>query len=255
MTNTAKVIITAGASGIGLETAKAFLANGAKVVICDIDEEALESVKQKYSEINTQFCNVANSDETEKFIEIAANQLGGIDTLVNNAGIGGPTEKIENISPEEWSNCLNVCLTSQFNCIRTSVSYLKQSKNASIINVSSAAGRMGFAMRSPYATAKWGVIGLTKSLSIELGNYDIRVNAILPGIVAGKRQESVLKNKARIRNISYDEVEAEALSYSSIKKYVNASDIANQILFLAGKTGSMISGQAISVCGDLKMLS
>ena len=255
MTNTAKVIITAGASGIGLETAKAFLANGAKVVICDIDEEALESVKQKYSEINTQFCNVANSDETEKFIEIAANQLGGIDTLVNNAGIGGPTEKIENISPEEWSNCLNVCLTSQFNCIRTSVSYLKQSKNASIINVSSAAGRMGFAMRSPYATAKWGVIGLTKSLSIELGNYDIRVNAILPGIVAGKRQESVLKNKARIRNISYDEVEAEALSYSSIKKYVSASDIANQILFLAGKTGSMISGQAISVCGDLKMLS
>ena len=255
MTNTSKVIITAGASGIGLETAKAFLATGAKVVVCDIDNEALGAVNHQYPEIKTHFCNVANTDDTERFIKIAASQLDGIDTLINNAGVGGPTEKIENISPEDWSNCLNVCLTSQFNCIRTSVSYLKQSKNASIINVSSTAGRMGFAMRSPYAAAKWGVIGLTKSLAIELGNYDIRVNAILPGIVAGTRQESVLKNKARIRNMSYEQVEAEALSYSSIKKYVTASDIANQILFLASDSGNMVSGQAISVCGDLKMLS
>ena len=124
----------------------------------------------------------------------------------NNAGIGGPTAPIENITPEEWSKCLDVCLSSQFNCIRASVSYLKQSDNASIINLSSAAGRMGFAMRSPYAAAKWGVIGLTKSLAIELGDYDIRVNAILPGIVSGARQEAVLKSKARIKNMSYEQV-------------------------------------------------
>jgi NAD(P)-dependent dehydrogenase (short-subunit alcohol dehydrogenase family) len=255
MTKKSKVIVTAGASGIGLETAKAFLKSGAKVAICDIDHNALEIVKATFPEIFTQFCDVANATETQQFIKNAAIQLGGIDTLVNNAGVGGPTGKIEEILPEDWTKCIEVCLGGQFNCIRSSVIHLKQSDNASIINLSSAAGRMGFAMRAPYAAAKWGVIGLTKSLAIELGEYNIRVNAVLPGIVAGTRQEAVLKNKATARNISYEEVEIEALSYSSIKKYVTALDIANQIIFLANKTGSMISGQAISVCGDLKMLA
>ena len=200
-------------------------------------------------------CDVSKPDATEQFIKSAAKHLGGIDTLVNNAGIGGPTATIEKILPEEWSKCLDVCLTSQFNCIRAAVPFLKDSNNASIINLSSAAGRMGFAMRSPYAAAKWGVIGLTKSLAIELGDLNIRVNAVLPGVVSGERQEAVLRSKAEIRNISYEKVEAEALSYSSIKNYVSAADIASQIIFLAGKNGRMISGQAISVCGDLKMLA
>ena len=255
MNDITKVIITAGASGIGLETAKTFDESGAKVVICDIDEEALHSITQNHPTIIAEHCDVSDPTATEKFIKNSADKLGGIDTLINNAGIGGPTAPIDQISPKEWSECINVCLNSQFNCCRVAVSYLKKSNNASIINLSSAAGRMGFALRSPYAAAKWGVIGLTKSLAIELGDYNIRVNAILPGIVAGARQETVLKNKARIRNISYEQVEAEALSYSSIKKYVSAKDIANQITFLASEKGNMISGQAISLCGDLKMLS
>ena len=255
MSKKLKVVITAGASGIGLQTAIAFSESGAEVVICDINEDALYAAKLNNPELKCKQCDVSDPDATEKFINSAAKQLGGIDTLINNAGIGGPTAPIENITPEEWSKCLDVCLSSQFNCIRSSVPFLKESNNASIINLSSAAGRMGFAMRSPYAAAKWGVIGLTKSLSIELGSYDIRVNAILPGIVAGARQEAVLKNKARIKNTSYEQVEAEALSYSSIKKYVSATDIANQIIFLASTKGQMISGQAISICGDLKMLT
>ena len=255
MTKKLKVIVTAGASGIGLQTAKAFQKSGAQVAICDINYKALEIVKVTFPEIFTQFCDVANAKQTQEFIKNAATHLGGIDTLVNNAGVGGPTGKIEESLPEDWTNCIEVCLGGQFNCIRSSVTHLKQSDNASIINLSSAAGRMGFAMRAPYAAAKWGVIGLTKSLAIELGEYNIRVNAVLPGIVAGTRQEAVLKNKASARNISYEEVELEALSYSSIKKYVTASDIANQIMFLANKTGRMVSGQAISVCGDLKMLA
>ena len=250
-----KVVITAGASGIGLETAIAFNKIGAEVVICDINEEALDTAKLNNPKLTCKLCDVSDPGTTEKFINNAAKELGGIDTLINNAGIGGPTARIENITPEEWSKCLDVCLSSQFNCIRASVSYLKQSDNASIINLSSVAGRMGFAMRSPYAAAKWGVIGLTKSLAIELGDYDIRVNAILPGIVSGVRQETVLKSKARIKNISFEQVEAEALSYSSIKKYVSPTDIANQILFLTSTKGQMISGQAISICGDLKMLA
>ncbi len=255
MSKKLKVVVTAGASGIGLATAIAFSKTGAEVVICDINEEALDAAKLGNPKLKVKHCDVSNPDTTKEFIHSAARQLGGIDTLVNNAGVGGPTAPIENITPEEWSKCLDVCLSSQFNCIRSSVPYLKESNNASIINLSSAAGRMGFAMRSPYAAAKWGVIGLTKSLAIELGVYDIRVNAILPGIVAGARQEAVLKNKARIKNLSYEQVEAEALSYSSIKKYVSATDIANQIIFLASTKGLMISGQAISICGDLKMLA
>ena len=255
MSRESKVIITAGASGIGLETAIAFSEIGAEVVICDINEEALYTAKRDNPKLKIEYCDVSDPNTTESFICDAAKQLGGLDTLVNNAGIGGPTACIENITTEEWSKCLDVCLSSQFNCIKSSVRYLKESNNASIINLSSAAGRLGFAMRSPYAAAKWGVIGLTKSLAIELGDYDIRVNAILPGIVAGVRQETVLMNKARIKNISYEQVEAEALSYSSIKKYVSATDIANQILFLASTKGQMISGQAISICGDLKMLA
>ncbi len=250
-----KVIITAGASGIGLETAKAFLNINATVAICDIDQNALKQVKEEYPNIHVEVCDVANANDTNTFIKVAAKKLGGVDTLVNNAGTGGPTKKIEAITTEEWSRCLDVCLSAQFNCIKASVPFLKDSNNPSIINLSSAAGRMGFALRTPYAAAKWGVIGLTKSLAIELGEHNIRVNAILPGIVAGIRQESVLKNKAKMRDVSYEQVEAEALSYASIKKYVSAADVANQILFLANRSGRMISGQAISVCGDLKMLS
>ena len=255
MAKNLKVIITAGASGIGLETAKAFSADGARVAICDIDDHALNSIKKSFPKIYSEHCDVSDPNACEQFIKSAAKQLGGIDTLVNNAGIGGPTAPIENISYQEWTKCLDVCLTSQFNCIRTSVFFLKKSSNASIVNLSSAAGRMGFAMRSPYAAAKWGVVGLTKSLAMEFGDYNIRVNAVLPGVVAGKRQEAVLINKARLKNMSYEQIEAEALSYSSIKKYVSAIDIANQIIFLASERGRMISGQAISVCGDLKMLA
>ncbi|MEE2773836.1 MAG: SDR family oxidoreductase [Pseudomonadota bacterium] len=250
-----KVIITAGASGIGLETLKTFVAAGAKVAICDIDQGALEDVRAQYPDVFSNYCDVSDASQTESFIQSAASQLDGIDTLINNAGVGGPTARIEDITSAEWNKCLSVCLGAQFHCSRASVNFLKQSSNASIVNLSSAAGRMGFALRTPYAAAKWGVIGLTKSLAIELGEYNIRVNAVLPGVVSGARQEKVLREKAASKNITYEEMEKQALSYSSIKNYVSAADIANQIFFLSGETGRMISGQAISVCGDLKMLS
>ncbi len=255
MTKGNKVIITAGASGIGFETAKAFLKIGAKVAICDIDQEALKLAQLTLPGIFIHLCDVSKPNDTENFIEAATSQLKGLDTLVNNAGVGGPTGKIEAISWDEWQRCLDICLGGQFNSVKSSIPHLKKSLNPSIINLSSAAGRMGFAMRTPYAAAKWGVIGLTKSLAIELGEFGIRVNAVLPGIVSGNRQKAVLEEKAKAKNRSYNDVEAEALSYSSIKEYVSPLDIANQILFLANDTGKMITGQAISVCGDLKMLS
>ena len=157
--------------------------------------------------------------------------------LVNNAGIAGPTSKIEEMNPEDWDRCLQICLTGQFNCTRLAVPHLRNSNNASIVNISSAAGRLGFAMRTPYAAAKWGVIGLTKSLSIELGPDNIRVNAILPGLVAGDRQRRVLEAKAQQRGVSYAEMERTAFSYTSIKEYVTPEQIADQILFMCSRAG------------------
>lgn len=250
-----KVVITAGAAGIGLETARAFREEGAEVAVCDVDPQAVTNVANELPGVHAALCDVTDRTAVTAFIEDAAKRMGGIDVLVNNAGNAGPTARVEDVNPEDWDRCLEVCLTGQFNCTRVAVPYLRKSKNPSIVNLSSAAGRHGFAMRTPYAAAKWGVIGFTKSLSIELGTDGIRVNAILPGIVAGDRQRRVMEAKAQQKGVSVKEIEAEAFSYTSIKDYVTQQQIADQILFITSPRGRTISGQAISVCGDIKMLA
>jgi NAD(P)-dependent dehydrogenase (short-subunit alcohol dehydrogenase family) len=249
-----RVIVTAGANGIGLAIARAFAGEGARVHVCDVDQAALAELAKTDPAITQTPCDVADRESVQKMFDEAATTLGGLDVLVNNAGIAGPTAKVEEMHPDDWDRCLNICLTGQFNCTRLAVPLLRQSKNGSIVNLSSAAGRVGFAMRSPYAAAKWGVIGFTKSLSIELGPDNIRVNAILPGLVAGDRQRRVLEAKAQQRGLSFAEMEKTAFSFTSIKDYVTPEQIADQILLLASPRGRTISGQAISICGDTQML-
>jgi NAD(P)-dependent dehydrogenase (short-subunit alcohol dehydrogenase family) len=249
-----RVIITAGASGIGLQTARAFVEEGAKVHVCDVDEAALAALQTSDPALGRTVCDVSDRDAVARLFDDAIGWLGGLDVLVNNAGIAGPTEPVDRIAPEEWDRCVDVCLTSQFNCTRLAVEHLKKSGNASIINLSSAAGKHGFALRTPYAAAKWGVIGFTKSLAIELGPYGIRSNAILPGVVEGERIQRVFEGKARARNVSVAEIEAEALSRVSLRTMVTARQLADQILFLCSPRGRTISGQAVSVCGDIQML-
>jgi NAD(P)-dependent dehydrogenase (short-subunit alcohol dehydrogenase family) len=250
-----RVLVTAGASGIGLEIARAFVREGAKVYVCDIDREALGGLSKSDPALKASYCDVADRSDAGALFEIALAALGGLDVLVNNAGIAGPTGRVDEIHPEDWDRCIAVCLTSQFNCARLAVPHLRKSGNASIVNLSSMAGRLGFALRSPYCAAKWGVIGFTKSLAIELGDDRIRVNAILPGLVAGDRQRRVLQSKAQQRGVSYGEMETIAFSYTSIKEYVTPQQIADQILFLASERGRTISGQAIQICGDTQMLA
>jgi NAD(P)-dependent dehydrogenase (short-subunit alcohol dehydrogenase family) len=249
-----RVLVTAGAAGIGIAVARAFVAEGAKVHICDVDEMALATVAASDSAITRSHCDVADRAAVKTLFAEANEKLGGLDVLVNNAGVAGPTAKVEDMNPEDWDRCLEVCLTGQFNCARLAVPLLRASKNASIVNLSSAAGKVGFAMRAPYAAAKWGVIGFTKSLSIELGPDNIRVNAILPGLVAGDRQRRVLEAKAQRRGISFAEMERTAFSYTSIKDYVTPQQIADQIVFLCSPRGKTISGQAIAIDGDTQML-
>lgn len=248
----AKVIVTAGAAGIGRAILERFLAEGAVVATCDIDAEALKTLPdQVYSER----VDVADETAFTGFIDRAIDRLGGLDCLVNNAGIAGPTAPVDKVDLADWRRTIDVVLTSQFLAVSHAVAALRQSQNPSIANLSSVAGRLGFALRTPYAAAKWGVIGLSKSLAVELGPDNIRVNAILPGLVAGDRQRRVLEAKAQQRGVSYKEVEAEAFRYTSIKEYVPPEAIADQILFLASPLGRFVSGQAISVCGDTKMLA
>lgn len=247
-----RVIVTAGANGIGRAIVQAFLDEGARVATCDIDDAELATLPEGVFRRNV---DVGDAGALQGFLAEAIGALGGLDCLVNNAGIAGPTAPVEDIDLAAWQQCLDICLTSQFVACAACVDELRQSKNASIVNLSSVAGRVGFRMRTPYAAAKWGVVGLTKSLAIELGPDDIRVNAIMPGLVAGDRQRRVLEAKAQSQGRSLAEVEAEAFSFTSIRHYVDPRQIADQIVYLASFRGATTSGQAISICGDTRMLA
>jgi NAD(P)-dependent dehydrogenase (short-subunit alcohol dehydrogenase family) len=252
--NGLRVLVTAGASGIGRETARAFVEEGARVHICDVDTAALDELARTDPAITRTRADVSNRAEVAAMFDEALSHLGGLDVLVNNAGIAGPTGRVEEINPEDWDRCVEICLTGQFNCARLAVPHLKNSANASIVNLSSAAGRLGFPLRSPYAAAKWGVVGFTKSLSIELGEYGIRVNAILPGVVEGDRIRRVFEGKAQALGKSYKEIEEEAVARVAMRTMVTARQLADQILFICSPKGRTISGQALSICGDILQL-
>lgn len=250
----ARVLVTAGAAGIGLEVARAFTREGARVHVCDVDTAALAALKASDPALTSSPCDVSDRKAVAALFDAALSALGGLDILVNNAGIAGPTGRVEEINPEDWDRCVEVCLTSQFNCAQLAIPHLRKSRNASIVNLSSAAGKLGFPLRSPYSAAKWGVIGFTKSLAVELGPEGIRCNAILPGIVTGDRIRRVFEAKAQQRGISFAEMEATMLQYTSMKSYVTPQQIADQIVFICSERGRTISGQAISVCADTQML-
>jgi NAD(P)-dependent dehydrogenase (short-subunit alcohol dehydrogenase family) len=245
-----RVVVTAGAAGIGCAIVESLVAAGARVHICDVDPPALEDCHRRLS-VGTTLADV--SDETQVFDD-ARTTLGGLDVLVNNAGIAGPTDAVEEISPVDWRRCIEIDLTGQFLCARRAVPLLRGAGGGAIINMSSAAGRHGYAYRTPYAAAKWGVIGLTQSLAKELGPSGITVNAILPGIVKGARIESVIRSRAEQLGLSYAEMERQYLEKVSLRRMVTAEDVAHMVLFLVSPLGRNISGQSLGVCGNVEVL-
>ena len=249
-----RVLVTAGAGGIGREVARAFVREGAKVHVCDVDQKALAALKKSDPKITQSKADVSDRAEVERLFKDALKALGGLDVLVNNAGIAGPTGPVEKLAPAEWDRCLAINITGQFNCARLAVPHLRKSKNASIVNLSSAAGRLGFPLRTPYSASKWAVVGFTKSLAIELGTAGIRVNAIQPGIVEGERIRRVFEAKAKERGVSFKAMQDEALSVVSLRTMIPPQHLADAILFICSPRGSKISGQALSICGDTQML-
>ena len=222
--------------------------------VCDVDLGALKAIAETDPALAQSVCDVADRAAVARTIDAVIATFGGLDTLVNNAGIAGPTAACEDIASADWERTLAVNLTGQFLCAQRAIPWLKKSPNPSIANLSSAAGRFGFPMRTPYAASKWGVIGLSRSLAIELGGYGIRVNAICPGSVAGPRIDSVFANKAAMRGVPAATVRDEALARTSLRRLVSADDIANAIVFLASPLGANISGQAVPIDADTQAL-
>jgi NAD(P)-dependent dehydrogenase (short-subunit alcohol dehydrogenase family) len=249
-----RVIVTAGAAGIGLAFTRTFAGAGAKVFVCDIDARALDAMRRELPQVGGIVADVSDPAQVDALFAAAARTLGGLDVLINNAGIAGPTARVEDISVDEWNRTIAVDLNGMFYCTRLAVPLLKKAGGGSIINLSSVAGRLGYALRTPYSSAKWAVVGFTKSLANELGPSNIRVNTIQPGLVDGARLRNVIRAKAKALNVTEKEFEAELVSRVSLRRMVSEQDIANMALFLATAGGANISGQALSVCGNVESI-
>jgi len=249
-----KVLVTAGASGIGRTIAETLEKAGANIHVCDISDRALETCKSDHPNWGFTKCDVSKPDEVNYLFDEVTEKLSGLDVLINNAGIAGPTSAVHEMEIEEWDRTIEINLNGQFYCARRAVPMLKQSNNASMICISSVAGRFGYAFRTPYSATKWAIIGFMKSLAVELGPDGIRVNAILPGIVEGPRIDGVIEARSKEMGLSFEEMKLEMISKVSLRTTVTAQDIANQVLFLCSPLGSKISGQPISVCGNVEVL-
>jgi NAD(P)-dependent dehydrogenase (short-subunit alcohol dehydrogenase family) len=246
-----KVLVTAGASGIGLAIARAFHAGGSRVYICDIDEAGMARAAGEMPGLLTRRCNIGDRDEIAAMVADAATRLGGIDVLVNNAGIGGPTKPVQQMDPDDWDAVIKVNLTGTFDVTRNAIAHLIASRGV-VINMSSAAGRFGYANRSPYSASKWALIGFTKTLSMELGEHGVRVNAIAPGAVAGDRAERVFRGRAETSGQTIEEVKRAGLAGQSLKYLVDPDDIAALAVFLASDAAKSISGQVLPIDGDMQ---
>ncbi|MGE5149222.1 MAG: SDR family oxidoreductase [Rhodospirillaceae bacterium] len=249
-----RVLVTAGGSGIGRVIAETFTKAGARVHISDLEEKFLAQAKRSLPGVSQTLGDVAKLADVDRLFDEVQRSLGGLDVLVNNAGVAGPTAKVEDIRPEDWERTIAVDLNGMFYCTRKAMPMLKRAGGGSIINLSSIAGRLAFPMRTPYSAAKWAVVGFTQSLAAEAGPDRVRVNCIQPGIVEGERVERIISAKAQALGVSSDEVLAQMVEGVSLKTTVTAQDVANTALFLASEAGRHISGQAISVCGGVRYL-
>jgi len=196
-----RVIVTAGASGIGRAMAETFLSEGAQVAICDVDETALADFTAAYPDAIAVKASVAEPQQGDAFFDQVEAAFGGLDVVCANAGTGGPAAAIEEMEFDDWRACIAVNLDGAFLTARRAARVMKKQGNGLILFTSSTAGIMGYPYRSPYAAAKWAVVGMTKTLAMELGAHGVRVNSVCPGAVEGERMDRVIANEANVRGL------------------------------------------------------
>jgi NAD(P)-dependent dehydrogenase (short-subunit alcohol dehydrogenase family) len=248
-------IVTAGASGIGASIAATFMRNGISAHIVDIDEQAIESFKTDNPSVHCSHADVSSEADVKRVTSKHFELFGGIDTMVNCAGIAGPTGFVEEIDFKDWRACISVNLDSTFMFCSQVIPKMRESKKGNIINISSTAGWHGYPLRAPYAAAKWGVIGLTKSLAMELGPVGIRANAICPGSISGDRMDRVISAEAKSKGIDEQQVRDKYTQSCSMRTFIDAQDIADMALFLSSDSASKVTGQIMNVDGHLENFS
>lgn len=249
-----KVLISGGAAGIGAAIAAAFAEAKAEIHVCDASDEAIAAFRARFPDALATKADVGSPSDVDAVFAAHAERFGGLDVLVNNAGVAGPTGGVDAIDEAAWTRTIDVNLNAQHRFASRAVPLLKRSDEARIICISSVAGRLGYAWRTPYAATKWAIVGMMKSLAIELGPDDVRVNALLPGIVEGTRMDGVIRARAEQTGVPEAAMREEYLKKISLGRMVTADDVAAMALFLCSPAGRNISGQAISVDGDVQYL-
>ena len=250
-------IVTGGGRGIGKAIALALARAGANVLVCGRHQETLQQTAREIDQLGRRslaiVTDVSQDNEVEAMVQSALHEFGRLNILVNNAGIVGPTAPITAVTRADWDQTLAVNLTSAFLCARAVLPAMIERGSGKIINISSVAGRMAYALRAPYAVSKWGMIGLTKTLAQEAGPHGIQVNAVLPGPTAGDRMQTVISRRAHELGQSAAEVEKDYVEATALKRMVDPEHVAAMVVFLAASDGDSITGQAIDVTAGMAL--
>jgi NAD(P)-dependent dehydrogenase (short-subunit alcohol dehydrogenase family) len=247
-----RVLVTAGGAGIGRRIATRFREHGARVFVSDVDEAALAELRTMAPDSGAMPADVGDANAVQRLFETALAALGGLDVLVNNAGISGPTAAAEDVLPADWDRTIAVNLSGQFYCARLAIPEMKRAGGGSIVNISSTSGKTGLPLRLPYAVSKHAVMGLTETLAREVGPHGIRVNTILPGFMNNARNQRIVKAKSTALGITPEAYLADGLQYVSLRSMIEEVEIADMAIFLASPAALHISGQAIGVCGNVE---
>lgn len=252
---TQHVFITAGGSGLGLNMAQGFLKNGAKVAVTDLDQSALDQAKSEHPDLLTFCADASDENAMGNVFETLQSQWDSLDVVMANAGIAGPTAAIEDVKLADWQRCIAVNLDGAFLATSLAAPWMKKQGHGVMTLTSSTAGLFGYPFRSPYAAAKWAIIGLTKTLAMELGPFGIRANAICPGAVEGDRMDRVIAKEAETRGISEADLRQGYADCVSLKRFVTADDITDMALFLASPAARNVSGMAMAVDGHTEQVT
>ncbi len=253
-----KIIISAAAEGIGWSIAQECMQNGAIVYLTDKNNESLDEISKHdlyEKQLFLDRVNAHDAQEVEDYFNKIENKVDSVDALINNVGIAGPTGRLEELNINDWRETIDININSHFYYTKFSIPLIKNNNGGSIINLSSTAGLFGFPFRSPYAASKWAVIGMTKSLAVELGEFNIRVNAICPGSVSGDRMKRVIEAKARSLGVKEESIQKDYESMVSLKSFVDKKDVSNMAVFLLSEEAKRISGQVMTVDGNTERMN